>query len=360
MEENQPTYTVQKVLSIFGSSAPRPTVLSAESAGLIPKAKRRAAGSVKVRQWEMSDIPKLGARYGFMRPLKRPMVVTVFTTKGGVLKTTMAMNLARMAALHDIRTCVVGLDLQGDITNCLGFEPDVEDNDDVEAALERLNQCQGLADIHAEEANLAQVLQPTDIPGLEFIPETPELAMVEQGLERALKREYWLRDNITSPLKEHFDLIILDCSPNWNLLVTNALVACDILLCPLECKINNFRNFKVFKAFVGAFKKTLKLDFEQIFVPTRLTSTRKLSTSIRAWYMANIRGCTNLAIRESIQGEEALAAKLSLPEYAPKSIVADEMRELLLEVWSRIVNKAAADVQNDQISNREQTATLSA
>jgi len=136
MDENQqPTYTVQKVLSIFGSSVPRPTVISAEGSGLIPRAKRRSTGSVKVRQWDLADIPKLGARYGFMRPLKRPTVVTVFTTKGGVLKTTLAVNLARMAALHDIRTCVVGLDLQGDITNCLGFEADVEDNDDVDAAL---------------------------------------------------------------------------------------------------------------------------------------------------------------------------------------------------------------------------------
>ena len=331
-----PTYTIQKVLSVYGSSATRPTIISAEKAGSIPSARRKDAGSVKVRHWRIEDLPKIGARYGFLKKLKQPVVLAVFTTKGGVLKTSLALNVARMAALHDIRTCVVGLDLQGDITNALGFETEVDDGADIEEALARLNSARGLSDLFAGDAKLDELLLSTDLPTLSVLPETPELAMLEQNISRELRREYWLREHVTEPLKKDFDLVILDCGPNWNFLVTNALVACDALICPLECKINNFRNFKVFRAFTEAFRKTLRLDFEQIFVPTRLTSTRKLSTAIRAWYLQHVPGCTTVAVRESIQGEEAIAARLSVPEYAPRGIVADEMRELLQEIWSRL------------------------
>jgi chromosome partitioning protein len=346
-ENHLPTFTIQKLLSIYGSDTTRATVISAEKAGLIPAAQRKDAGSVRVRHWDLKDVPKLGARYGFLKRFNRPMVITVFTTKGGVLKTTLALNIARMAALHDMKTCVVGLDLQGDITHTLGFDAEVEDTANMEEALALLNNARGLADLHSGEATLDDIILPTDIPTLSVIPETPELAMLEQGVAQVLRREYWLKEHVTDRLKEKFDLVVLDCSPNWNFLVTNALVACDVLVCPLECKINNFRNFRVFQAFTETFRRTLHLDFEQVFVPSRLTSTRKLSTSIRAWYMSNIRGCTNTAIRESAQGEEATAAKLSLPEYAPRSVVADEMRELLLEIWAR----TAAAVERPAITS---------
>jgi len=330
------TYTIKKVLSMYGSSATRQTIISAENTGAIPPAMRREAGSVRVRHWDIKDLPKIGARYGFLKRPSRPLVIAVFTTKGGVLKTTLSVNIARMAALHNIKTCVVGLDLQGDITSALGFETDVDDNADMNEALERLNSARGLTSLFEGEDTIDNLLLNSDLPTLKVIPETPELAMLEQIVSLEYRREYWLKEKVTDSLKEHFDLIVLDCGPNWNFLVTNALVACDVLICPLECKINNFRNFKVFKAFTESFRTKLHLNFEQVFVPSRLTSTRKLSTEIRSWYMQNVPGCTTVAIRESVLGEESMAAKLSVPEYAPHGIVADEMRELLVEIWSRL------------------------
>jgi chromosome partitioning protein len=341
-----PTFTVQKMLTIFGSSVPRQTVINAENAGLIPKASRRE-GSVRVREWTLAEMPKLGARYGFLKRPENPVVISVFTTKGGVLKTTLAMNVARLAALHDIKTCVVGLDLQGDITTALGFEPDIDDSDDIESAMEMFDSMKGLAElIKRDGLTLDELILNTSLPTLDVIPETPELADLEMQVGISTRREYWLKENVTEPLKEKYDLIILDCSPNWNCLVTNALVASDVLLSPLECKINNFRNYKVFKQFTEKFYQQMKLKPERIFVPTRLTSIRKLSTSIRAWYMQNVNGCISGAIRESIQGEEAMAAEMSLPELAPNSIYAEEMREILSEIWSRVltVGKRSTDM----------------
>ena len=86
-------------------------------------------------------------------------------------------------------------------------------------------------------------------------------------------------------------------------------------------------------------------------MPTKFTSTRKLSAEIRSWYLAYVPGCTGGAIRESVHGEEAIASHLSLPEYCPTSIVADEMREVIQEVWARL-NDAAKQQSMKEPSSR--------
>lgn len=332
------SYTVRKILNIFGSQISRNAIFKAESQGQIPNPRRQVTGAIKRRTWNIEDLPYIGERYGFLKPFGKPIAISVFTPKGGVLKTTLALNVARLAALHNIKTCVVGLDLQGDISNALGLSNDVEEAENMEMAIARLNQTKGLYDFQQRTSDLSKVLLSTDLPPLSYIPETPELIQLEQIISLRDRREYWLKEQVIDPLKKQFDLIIMDCSPNWNRLVTNALVASDVLISPLECKINNFRNCTTFRSFLETFKSSLKLDFETIFVPTRFTSTRKLSAEIRNWYLSHIPKCTHGVIRESSHGEEAVARKLSLPEQAATSLAADEMRELMIEIWSRIAD----------------------
>jgi chromosome partitioning protein len=286
--------------------------------------------------------------------------VAIFTTKGGVLKTTLALNVARMAALHNIRTCVVGLDLQGDITSALGFNSDLEDAEDMNAAIERINSARGLGDVFQRNCSVEDVVQPTDIPTLFAIPETADLVALDRGISTRSRREYWLREQVIAPLREQFELIILDCSPNWNQLISNALAACDVLISPLECKINQFRNLQVFQALTGEYRDELKLRYDHIYVPTRFASTRKLSAEIRSWYLANIPGVTHGCIRESVQGEESVAAHLSLPEHVATSLVADEMRELLKEIWERMLAEAKREASKVPTIGIQQTEMLTA
>ncbi len=343
-------YSVQKILNIFGSDINRNTIIKAELQGQIPTPLRQKTGAIKRRAWTIEDLPKIGERYGFLKNFIEPYCLSFFATKGGVLKTTLALNTARICALHNIKTVVIGLDLQGDMTGALGSNNDIEEAENMESAIHRMSTIRGLCDYKNEDVTLDSLLQPTDIPTLWYIPETPELVQLEQIISLSNRREYWLKENVVEKLKNQFDLVILDCSPNWNRLVTNALVACDSLISPLECKINNFRNFTFFRSFLNDFKKELNLNFETIFVPTRFTSTRKLSVEIKNWYRSNVPGCTHGSIRESAHGEEATAMKLSLPEYAPTSLVADEMRELFLEIWSRLpsVNKRETEAYYEQ------------
>lgn len=328
-------YSINKAAELFGAAHMKSDLSDYLEQGEVPETKRFRSGAIFKKGWHLSDIPKVGEKIGFFKKFDRPVSMAIFTTKGGVLKSTLALNTARVAALHNLKTCVVGLDIQGDVTTALGFENDIDDGEDLGQLLEKLGQSKGLSDFFNGQVRLNEIITPTDIPNLFLVPETPELVALNDSLSNINRREFWLKEKVIDPLKEYFDLVIMDCSPNWNKLTTNALVASDVLLSPLECKINNFRNFKVFRHFLSEFKRDMNMNFENIFVPTKFSSNRKLSLEIKNWYMENVEGCTEYGVREGVLGEEAIALNLSLLEYAPKKPASVEMRNLLCEVHLR-------------------------
>lgn len=331
-------YTLQKIIKLFNADINRNTLLKAEESGRIPEAGRETTGAVKRRSWDVSDLPIIGEKYGFLGKLNDPVCATIFVTKGGVLKTTLTLNIARLAALHNIKTCIIGLDMQADITHAFGVGNDDEDAESLEEALEALETYPTLLDFERGTATLNDCLIKTDIPTLSIIPESSELVALEAKIQNMTRRDDWLKDNVVNKLKEDFDLILIDSPPNWNQLVSNALISSDVLISPLECKINHFRNVDHFQKFISGFKARAKVDFEQIYVPTKFVSTRKLSSEIRKWYIANIKNCITTSIRESILGEEAVASCVSLPEHAPTKIPSDEMREVVSEIWQSLVS----------------------
>ena len=343
IEKNFP---LKKVLDIFSAHSKKGELEGLERQGVISKAKRFRSGAIVKKGWGMESLPQIGEHIGFFPKFSEPIAISVFTTKGGVLKSTLALNLARIAALHNVKTCVVGLDIQGDITTALGFENDIDDSEGLHSILDRLNNTKGLADLFNGQTRLGEVIQSTDLEKLSLIPETPELVAMNDSLSNIHRREFWLKEKIVDKLKKDFDLVIMDCSPNWNQLTTNALVACDVLISPLECKINNFRNFKVFRHFLNEFKDEMKMSFNTIFVPTRFSINRKLSLEIRNWYENNVEGCTQCGLRESVLGEEATALYSSVLEHAPGKVPAVEMKNLLQEIHSIVQDNI--DQQNHE------------
>jgi chromosome partitioning protein len=219
----------------------------------------------------------------------------------------------------------------------LGFDNGLDEVDTLEEANTILSGIHGLYDFERGEKKLEALIHKTDIPTLDFIPETPELHQLDRMIGTKNRREFWLLDNVVNKLKTKYDVIIFDCSPNWNNLVTNAIAACDLLISPLECKINNYKNFPAFKLFIEGFKKETQLSFTQVFVPTRFSAARKLSKDIKSFYSNNAPNCTTQSIREGIKGEEAVAQNKSLPESAPTSIDAQEMREVISEIWEQML-----------------------
>ncbi len=152
----------------------------------------------------------------------RTMVIA--NQKGGVGKTTTAVNVAAGLALGGLKVLVVDMDPQGNATTALGIEHP-----------------EGMAGTYeaiVDGVPLQDVMQPCpDIEGLWVVPATIDLAGAEIGLVAAVSRETKLRTALRTFLTDYYvDYILLDCPPSLGLLTLNALVAAQEILIPIQCE----------------------------------------------------------------------------------------------------------------------------
>jgi chromosome partitioning protein len=153
--------------------------------------------------------------------MARPRVIAVANQKGGVGKTTTAINLATALAAVRQRVLLVDLDPQGNASTGLGI--DRRDRD--------INTYHVLMG----EASLAEVTLPTIIPGLSVVPSGLDLYGAEIELVGMDEREFRLQRAIAAAGR-HFDYVLIDCPPALGLLTINALVAAQAVLVPLQCE----------------------------------------------------------------------------------------------------------------------------
>lgn len=141
--------------------------------------------------------------------------------KGGVGKTTTAINLAAGFALAGRRTVVIDLDPQGNATTGLGI---------VKEGLEAT-----AYDVLLGGAAAEATLRPTAIQGLDVIPSDIDLVGAEIELVSVERREFRLREAL-DPIRPRLDVVVIDCPPSLGLLTLNALTASDSVLIPLQCE----------------------------------------------------------------------------------------------------------------------------
>ena len=147
-------------------------------------------------------------------------VIAVANQKGGVGKTTTALNLAASIAALDREVLVVDLDPQGNATTGLG--------------LDKKAIAPSTLDVLLGEAGLAETIRPTGIEGLRIAPATTDLAAAGVQLADAEAREHRLHKACAAYDGQRFACVFVDCPPALNLLTINALVAADHVLVPLQ------------------------------------------------------------------------------------------------------------------------------
>ncbi len=151
-------------------------------------------------------------------------ILAIANQKGGVGKTTTAINLGASLALADQRVLLVDVDPQCNLSSGVGLKGRSAPAGDIYDAL-----------MSDEVGDPAVYVMPTAVAGLSAIPADRSLAGAEIELVPMLARETRLR-RIIAPLRDRFDYIIIDCPPSLGLLTLNALVACDAVLIPLHCE----------------------------------------------------------------------------------------------------------------------------
>lgn len=153
-----------------------------------------------------------------------PRIVAIANQKGGVGKTTTAINLAAALQERGKNVLLMDLDPQGNASTGLGVEP--------------ADRARTTYDLLIEEAALEDVIRTTAFEGLYLCPATTDLSSADIELVANEKRSFLLHDALRQPAIDAYDLdyVLIDCPPSLSLLTVNALVAADSVLVPLQAE----------------------------------------------------------------------------------------------------------------------------
>jgi len=155
-----------------------------------------------------------------VREQGRPRIIAITNQKGGVGKTTTAINLGAALANQGFPVLIMDIDPQGNASTGLGIEADDR----------------GLTtyDLLLDEVPLAQVIHQTEVENLFIAPATTDLSSADIELVAVEKRSFLLKDALALITADDFAYVLIDCPPSLSLLTLNAMVAADAVLVPLQ------------------------------------------------------------------------------------------------------------------------------
>ena len=259
-------------------------------------------------------------------------VIAVANQKGGVGKTTTAINLAASLAANDLSVLLVDSDPQGNATTGVGVTKD------------DLNQT--VYDALLEPGAAQTAVVETTTPGLSLLPADKNLVAANLELIDAPSRETRLRAAVT-PLRDRFAYIVIDCPPALDLLTLNALMAADSVLIPIQCEFFALEGISQLLDTVERVRKSFQHDIklEGILLTMyddRTNLTRQVAQDLKEFFEDEV---LRTVIPRSVRLAEAPSHGQPVLSYDPRSKGAESYIQLAREILARQSRVATGSIQ---------------
>jgi len=250
------------------------------------------------------------------------MIITIANQKGGVGKTTTAINLAAALAHKGFRTLLIDLDPQSNAT--LSF-------------LDPRTIHKSMFEVLVGEAALEQVIQASAVASLDVAPARISLAKVEASLVGELEAHFRLKDRLAA-VADTYEFVVVDTPPTLGLLTVNALVAASHLLVPIQASYFALEGTDDLLETVDKIKSRANPDLQLLGVVVTLFDRRTLMARDSLGEIGEVFGerVFKTVVSRSVRLEESPAYRLSIFEHAPDSSGATEYYALCEEVLSRV------------------------
>jgi len=250
------------------------------------------------------------------------LIISISNQKGGVGKTTTAVNLSASIAASGKRCLLVDCDPQGNATTGLGAD--------------KSNLKSGLYDFILGSSPEDVAVLPTATTGLSLMAATRNLIGAEVEMHDEEDREYLLKNRI-APIKNEYNYIILDCPPSLGFLTINAITASDFVLIPLQCEYYALEGMTQLLNTLKAVKKKLNPSLKIIgILLTMYDSRNNLSSQVEEEVRGHFKGTVfNTIIPRNVRLSEAPSHGKPIMLYDPKSLGTQSYLKLAGEVMRR-------------------------
>ncbi len=257
--------------------------------------------------------------------LKRPKIIAITNQKGGVGKTTTAINLGAELAAKGSNVLIVDIDPQGNASTGLGVEANERDL--------------STYDLLLEDTPLQNVIQDTETEGLWIAPATTDLSSADIELSASENRSKMLHDALRGPYVDTLglDFILIDCPPSLSLLTVNAMVAADTVLVPLQSEFYALEGLSQLMLTLREVREAANPDLRiEGVVLTMYDKRNNLSHQVEADARENLGDLVfSTVIPRNVRVSEAPSYAMPVSSYDPGSTGSAAYRALAQEILAR-------------------------